>query len=115
LSIVLCLTLSNVYGQSEFPELLPHYRVVIQWSPDGLLYATGDYSGNIQIFGKDDPLRTIENAHNNAVYTLAFSPDGSRLAIGGNDNALRIWDTSDGALVFEFPDLASRVGTLSWS
>lgn len=38
-----------------------------------------------------------------AVRSLAFSSDGSRLASGGMDRAIRIWDASQGALVRVIP------------
>ena len=32
------------------------------------------------------------NAHSSDIYSVAFSPDGSRIATVGWDNVLRVWD-----------------------
>ncbi|HND52798.1 MAG TPA: hypothetical protein PLV92_10395, partial [Pirellulaceae bacterium] len=35
--------------------------------------------------------------HPNAVYAVAFSPDGRKLASASLDNSLKIWDAATGA------------------
>jgi WD40 repeat protein len=53
--------------------------------------------------------------HRAAVYTLAFSPDGSRLASGGNDNVIIIWDPKFGDSLLELRGHAAYVHAVSFS
>jgi hypothetical protein len=43
------------------------------------------------------------------LHGLAFSPDASRLAAGGEDGAIRIWDTASGAEVFYWQEPRGRL------
>jgi WD40 repeat protein len=38
--------------------------------------------------------------HQNAVVSVAWSPDGKRIASGSDDNTLQVWDSTDGRHVF---------------
>ena len=40
-------------------------------------------------------LRTLAG-HTNAVYSVAFSPDGSKIVSGSFDNTIRLWDAATG-------------------
>ena len=44
---------------------------------------------------KTDNLILKLNKHTSYVYSLAFSPDGSRLASGSYDNTIKIWKLGD--------------------
>jgi WD40 repeat protein len=52
--------------------------------------------------------------HTDLVTCLAFAPDGSRLASGGNDKAVKVWDVADGQELLAIPhDLA--ISDILWS
>ena len=40
--------------------------------------------------------------HSDAVYTVDFSPNGSRVVSGSDDTLVKIWDVATGALVSSF-------------
>lgn len=65
---------------------------------------SGDYSGRVLVWQLDadhpEPERTIA-AHRGWVRMVAVSPDGQLLATCGNDNLVKLWNTTDGSLVRE--------------
>jgi WD40 repeat protein len=93
----------------------------IDWSSDGQLLAVANANGALIL---DQNLTTVTNlqGHNeNFVVSVAWSPDGSQLATGGdeNDSTIRIWDRSVINNTFTFSrSLATgggSVSVLAWS
>ena len=106
--------LKTLWGHSEA-------IVGVDFSPDGKTLATGSDDSTIRLWNARDgaPLRTIDNGTH--VDTVAFSPDGRWLASGGHPrgtiselwheltgaggegDSVRLWRTSDGAMVTALP------------
>ena len=63
------------------------------WSPDGNLIAIGLLSGKVHLQHKAKPeQRMVFGSHGTLISTLAFSADSSRLAAGGRDGTIDLWE-----------------------
>ena len=63
--------------------------------------------------GQRDRLRTY-SGHRDAIFSLALSQDGQRLASGSFDGEIRLWDTASGELLRAFPGVPPKtVGAAS--
>lgn len=89
----------------------------LAFSPDSkLLAATLEYPGRIEIWNLERKEMVVSLlAHDEHVYCVAFHPDGSRIASGGNDNTIRLWDTATWEPVFELHGHTSYVMALDFS
>ena len=65
----------------------------VAYSPDYneiIVYGTKD--GEVIMWNRDTNLTHIVGGHGSGVRSVAFSPDGSRIASGSFDDTVRIWD-----------------------
>jgi WD40 repeat protein len=97
-------------SRHEFPG---HYIAAasLTFSPDGNFLATGDghtsyatdsREAQIRIFDlKKGRLQRQFTGHLNGVVSLAFSPDGKRLASAGFDARARVWDPANGKWIWQ--------------
>ncbi|HAA73481.1 MAG TPA: protein kinase, partial [Planctomycetaceae bacterium] len=53
--------------------------------------------------------------HGPFVNSVVFSPDGTRLASGGNDTNVRVWDAATGQQLLTFKGHAKSVYSVSFS
>jgi WD40 repeat protein len=91
----------------------------IALSPNGRWLAVGGFLGPQE---KDVPIGAIRlydfasgqlkqllNGHDNAVFALAFSPDGKRLISGSGDNSAIIWEVESGRILHQLSGHQSSV------
>ncbi len=53
--------------------------------------------------------------HTAPVYIAAWSPDGTKIASGGKDRQVRVWDASTGAVIGIFTGHSGAVNAVAWS
>ena len=53
--------------------------------------------------------------HSDSVETVAWSPDGMRIASAGLDKTVQVWDANDGGHVFIYKGHSDYVNTIAWS
>lgn len=88
-------------------------------SPDGqtLAAATGQSGklGEVLLIPMDSPQPKVLATLPDVALDVKFSPDGSWLAAGGSDNAIRIFDVSTGKEVRKIEQHANWVMAVAWS
>ena len=77
---------------------------VVRFSPDGKLVAAGRGDGGAQTWytRNGEEAQTIRGLHDGRVRCLCFSPDGLRLATGGDDGKLVITELATGKVLQSF-------------
>ncbi len=90
---------------SSAPELcvawernVADHTIDTAYSPDGRLLAVASIGGPISLFDAlSGELKSVLPGHHGGTFALSWRADSHRLASGGQDGALRIWDLVDGA------------------
>jgi len=96
-------------------RVLPARRVRdVEFSPDGTLVATASADGFTTLWNARTGrlTRTLAGAKA-GVDVVAFSPDGTRVASGGDD--LRVWDVATGDRLFLLFGHTNPIDVLAWS
>jgi serine/threonine protein kinase len=77
--------------RTKLPTLSPVWALAL--NADGTLLSCGMQNGQYAILDTQDLtwIHTVK-AHAQGIQAIAFSPDGKRLATGGLDSEIRIWD-----------------------
>ena len=81
-------------------EVVPVYGCA--FSPDSRLVCTALEGGHLKLKLFDvssGHLRLALEGHEGHVYCCAFSPDGSTVVFGSDDNTLKLWDAASGVVI----------------
>jgi eukaryotic-like serine/threonine-protein kinase len=77
-----------------------HVVIVLAYSPDGSLFASGDVSGGITIRDQSGAIIRRIKEHRDKILDLTFSPDGTRMASVDN-HYLMVWEAKTGVLLWK--------------
>jgi WD40 repeat protein/serine/threonine protein kinase/tetratricopeptide (TPR) repeat protein len=74
------------------------------FSPDGKYFATTARDNTIELSDADTGERVrVLHGHSDLIKCMAFNRGGTRLASGGLDRTVRLWDVATGAQIAEVP------------
>jgi len=59
------------------------------------------------------PVWEKEEQHSDGINCIAFSPDGTMYATGGDDNAIRLWHTENGEKIYTFDEETGHQGAVT--
>ena len=95
----------------------PHIPTQVAYSPDGRSIVSGSNDGMVRTWdAHTGELRAVWEGHQGAVHSVAFSPDGSRVASGSTaDGTLRIRDAATGKELLVMTDPDRWVGAVAYS
>ena len=97
----------------------------VAWSPDGKRIASGSSDHTVQVWdvatGKN-LLTYTEHTREKAkggviggVCSVVWSPDGTRIASGGSDKTVQVWDAATGKNLLTYAEHTDRVAGVAWS
>jgi WD40 repeat protein len=76
--------------------------------------ATASYDKMVRLWSLDGASRELKD-HIDAVYSLAFTPDGKRLVSGAADRTIKIWDVASGNRLFTLSEPTDGVNAVEVS
>jgi WD40 repeat protein len=121
---------ANVWDTSNWKLLyklsghaMSTYVDYLSWSPDGTRLLTG--AGNDDMGTEDNTARIWEAStgtqqlvipgHTRQIFTLDWSPNGSRIVTASSDGTTRIWDASSGAELLSLSTPVQYFIYVKWS
>jgi WD40 repeat protein len=101
------------------------YVFAVAWSPDGKLIASGGRDKTVQVWSVPQGAQVVGPAvegnvftyrgHTTNVSTVAWSPDGRRIASGAWDNTVQVWEPTPESNTLTYHGHMSFVNTVAWS
>src|SRR5262245_44027618 len=57
---------------------------------------------------------TAYHGHTSTVFTVAWSPDGTRIVSGGNDNTIQVWNATSGKRLLTYTGHLGSIWAVAW-
>ncbi len=108
-------------------SLFPHGVIDIKWSPDGKTLAIGGGEWMVDVKHGNQPEKLLQllnastgevlrnfTGHSDAVFSIAFSKNGSRLISGSWDKSIRLWDVSSGLELHSFTNHSDKITSITF-
>ena len=87
---------AEVFGLNGPNCCIPPFSRGVSWSPDGRYVAAGSESNTRVWDAEAGRLRYTLLGHTGFVFSVAWSPDSSRLVTGGSDGTAKVWEIGAG-------------------
>ncbi len=71
----------------------------VAFSPDGGSFVSGDWGGQVTVRDVKTGTARWQAPHGQYVMSVAYSPDGHRIAAGSSDRTIKIFDANDGRVL----------------
>ena len=86
----------------------------VTFAPDGQSLASAGYLG-VKLWDIDNQVEIATFQHDNWTFTVAFSPNGQRLATGDNEGIVKIWDVQTRKVIAQLEGDTVGVYTVTFS
>jgi WD40 repeat protein len=87
---------------------------VLAWAPDSIHFAAATPNGRVFLGAATSSTLAAVDPHKATVWSVTFSPDGTRVATAGDDGITMIRETATGATLARLTDGPSQVASIAW-